>query len=245
LKSVHLIRKLTIDLPVHEQNGWTGDRDRVLSLSIVAALCGRGSCISFYEVQDEDHFEHAICLSDLRLFEEPKKLNADVPCRYWLQGLSLAGTSQAMFYQAIRESKEAPECIKTTIMLDLTRYAVRAQCNIVPTDEMIWWSIRSKDISRNICDFLWRCLHNSSKCDVYWRNIPGFEQFAQCRVSVRITGCKDQKPAPKKLEENKRPQVHSPPLLLIKLVLHALAELLEIALALGIVGVDHEVWQVP
>jgi ribonuclease HI len=25
LKSVHLIQKLTIDLPVHEQNGWTGD----------------------------------------------------------------------------------------------------------------------------------------------------------------------------------------------------------------------------
>jgi ribonuclease HI len=180
LKSVHLIRKLTIDLPVHEQNGWTSDRDRVLLSSIVAALRGRGSRTSFCEVQDEDHFEHVKCLSDLGLFEEPEKLNTDIPRRYRLQGLSLAGTSQAMFYRAIRESKKFPERIKTTIMLDLTRYAVRAQCNIVPTDEMIWRSIRNKDISRNIRDFLWRCLHDSYKCGVYWRNIPGFEQFATC-----------------------------------------------------------------
>jgi ribonuclease HI len=83
-----------------------------------------------------------------------------------------------MFYRAIRELKKFPERIKTTIMLDLTRYAVRAQCNIVPTDEMIWRSIRNKDISRNIRDFLWRCLHDSYKCGVYWWNIPGFEQFA-------------------------------------------------------------------
>ncbi|KAJ7676404.1 hypothetical protein B0H14DRAFT_3101974 [Mycena olivaceomarginata] len=65
-------------------------------------------------------------------------------------------------------------------MLDLTRYAVRAQCNIVPTDGMIWRSIRNKDIYWNIHDFLWRCLHDSYKCGVYWRNIPGFEQFATC-----------------------------------------------------------------
>ncbi|KAJ7725883.1 hypothetical protein B0H14DRAFT_2641212 [Mycena olivaceomarginata] len=42
LKSGHLIRKLTIDLPVHEQNGWTSDRDRMLLSSIVAGLRGRG-----------------------------------------------------------------------------------------------------------------------------------------------------------------------------------------------------------
>jgi hypothetical protein len=68
----------------------------VLLLSIVAALRGRGSRTSFCEVQDEDDFEHPKCLSDLGLFEEPEKLNTDVLRRYRLQGLSLAGTSQAM-----------------------------------------------------------------------------------------------------------------------------------------------------
>ncbi|KAJ7266816.1 hypothetical protein C8J57DRAFT_976327, partial [Mycena rebaudengoi] len=99
-----------------------------------------------------------------------------------LQGVSLANTSQAIFYRAIRESRPRPERIKMHVMLDITCYAVKYQCGKTPTDEQIWKSIRNTDIdiTCTIRDFLWRCLHQSYKCGTYWRNISTYEHWGIC-----------------------------------------------------------------
>jgi hypothetical protein len=50
----------------------------------------------------------------------------------------------------------------------------------MPTDATIWHSIRNKDITRNICVFLWKILHKTQKCGDYWLKIPGFEHHINC-----------------------------------------------------------------
>ncbi|KAJ7429747.1 hypothetical protein B0H11DRAFT_2211913 [Mycena galericulata] len=70
--------------------------------------------------------------------------------------------------------------VKTRIMLDITRYAVKEQSGKTPSDEEIWKSIRNKDITRTIRDFYWRCLHQSYKCGTYWLNLPTYEHRAKC-----------------------------------------------------------------
>ncbi|KAJ7676571.1 hypothetical protein DFH06DRAFT_976497, partial [Mycena polygramma] len=102
------------------------------------------------------------------------------PDRYNLQGVHLASASQAILYKAIRQSKPKPDRLKTTIMLDMTRYAVQELTGRLPSDKEIWLSIRDKDITRTIRDFMWMCLHQAYKCGEHWINATGFEQRAPC-----------------------------------------------------------------
>jgi ribonuclease HI len=50
----------------------------------------------------------------------------------------------------------------------------------LPTDATIWFSIRSKGITRTIRVFLWNLLHNAHKCGGYWLQIPSFEHHSEC-----------------------------------------------------------------
>ncbi|KAJ7127522.1 ribonuclease H-like protein [Mycena crocata] len=192
LKSKHVIRKLTIDVVSSEASGWTGDKDKTLLTTIVAALRVRGSQSSFCEVTNNEDLEKVGLAKSLALAAlgdysdenttDPDDLLTTVPHRYQLQGISLAQSSQALFYRAIRERKAQPERMKTCVMLDITRYAVKDQCGKTPSDEQIWKSIRDKDITRTIRDFLWRGLHQSYKCGTYWHNIPGYEHWGICHT---------------------------------------------------------------
>ena len=51
----------------------------------------------------------------------------------------------------------------------------------MPTDSRIWQSIRSKDITRTVRNFLWMMLHNAYKCGKYWDNIPNYSHQAMCQ----------------------------------------------------------------
>ncbi|KAJ7933194.1 hypothetical protein B0H13DRAFT_1856482 [Mycena leptocephala] len=186
-----LVSKLTIGLPQIEDIGWTGEKDKVLLMSIVALLRARANRSTFRVTDNKDDntiFKSAKALADIALngdpteeyIVDPEDISTEIPSRYQLQGISLANTSQAIFYAVIRAEHVPPERLKTTVMLDMTRYAVQDQCGKIPTDEDIWKSIRHKDIDRRVCNFLWRSLHQSYKCGPYWRNIPTFEHWAVC-----------------------------------------------------------------
>ncbi|KAJ7829456.1 hypothetical protein B0H13DRAFT_1540836, partial [Mycena leptocephala] len=49
LQSKHTVYKLTLGLPQLESNGWTGDRDKVLLMALVAALRIRGTRTTFHQ----------------------------------------------------------------------------------------------------------------------------------------------------------------------------------------------------
>ncbi|KAJ7877250.1 hypothetical protein B0H14DRAFT_2342426 [Mycena olivaceomarginata] len=62
----------------------------------------------------------------------------------------------------------------------MTRFAVQDLTGKTPSDKEIWFSIRDKDMTRKIRNFMWKCLHQADKCGTHWRNIPGFEHWATC-----------------------------------------------------------------
>jgi hypothetical protein len=45
---------------------------------------------------------------------------------------------------------------------------------------MIWLSIRNRDITRTIRDYLWKSIHGALKIGSYWTNIPGYEDRGSC-----------------------------------------------------------------
>jgi hypothetical protein len=59
-------------------------------------------------------------------------------------------------------------------MLEMTCFAVQDLNRTTPSDADIWLSIRDKDITNTIRDFLWKCLHQGYKYGTHWRNIPSY-----------------------------------------------------------------------
>ncbi|KAJ7481429.1 hypothetical protein B0H11DRAFT_2419616 [Mycena galericulata] len=44
----------------------------------------------------------------------------------------------------------------------------------------IWKSIRHKDITRQIKNFLWKTVHDAHRIGKFWTHIPGYEERAEC-----------------------------------------------------------------
>ncbi|KAI0342569.1 ribonuclease H-like protein [Trametopsis cervina] len=105
----------------------------------------------------------------------------DVPAKWNLTGAKLATMSQALAYQGIRTRKRKPDRPASRAPLDMARHCIRDHLSgRMPTDATIWHSLRHKDISKNISDFLWRTMHNSQRVGKYWRHIPSLEPRAIC-----------------------------------------------------------------
>ncbi|KAJ7732743.1 ribonuclease H-like protein [Mycena maculata] len=182
VRSKALVHKLTVGLHQLESNGWIGEIDKTLLKTITAALRLQASRCTFRVTQDSNDAAGLEAAYDLakkamrndpdEYITDPDDLYTDVPARYQLQG--------ATFYAAIRATRKCPERKKTLIMLDKVRYSIESQCGKIPTDEDIWKSIRHKDIDRRIRNFLWKAIHQTFKCGDYWRNIPNYEQWAEC-----------------------------------------------------------------
>lgn len=62
----------------------------------------------------------------------------------------------------------------------MTRWAAKLRYRKMPTDEIIWKSLRDKDLSKPIRAFLWKAMHNRYKLGRYWENIEGHKNRATC-----------------------------------------------------------------
>jgi hypothetical protein len=158
--------------------------NNTLLKAIVATLRGRGSRCTFQKVDDSDPNmgkakEKA---RDTPINGQPAQLHTVIPHVFRLEGMKLSEGSQRTFYRHLKNRrKPPPERLKTTIMLDRTRYAAAQLSGRTPTDSEIWQAINHKDITRTTRVFLWRTIHQAYKIGEYWRNKPTFEHYAECR----------------------------------------------------------------
>jgi ribonuclease HI len=185
LQSTRLIRMLTTDLELWEAKDWLGASDPTLVKAIVAALRGRGTKCSFCEIS-EPETNTMKKVKDLAVSgldgAPPDHINTEIPEGYMLSGISLAKGTQSSFYRAIKSKMKKVERMKTTVMLDITRHAVKDLTGSMSTDEEIWWSIRDKDITRTTREFMFKCLHQAYKCGEYWKHITNFEHWGICQT---------------------------------------------------------------
>ncbi|KAJ7912951.1 hypothetical protein B0H13DRAFT_1613020 [Mycena leptocephala] len=184
LGSTRLIKALTMNLTANEDNDWLENNDRVILKAIVAALRGRGTRCTFQkrDVQGDPAMEMARRIASKHSDEiEIGHFQTMIPSAYDLNGVKLSTGMQRTFYRAIKSRRRRPDRAKTTMMLDRTRHAARALSGYTPTDGELWKSLNHKDISRTMSAYLWRGMHQAYKIGEYWRNIPTFEHWADCR----------------------------------------------------------------
>ena len=91
--------------------------------------------------------------------------------------------TQRSFYQNLVKlhigKNYAPKMATKTNVATM-QSATKELWGMTPTPHQLWKSIRSRDIPKNIRNFLWKCLHGSYKVGSYWRNIPNYEDQGIC-----------------------------------------------------------------
>lgn len=85
-----------------------------------------------------------------------------------LPGATLSSMTQALAYKGIKETHEPVTRKTTNENTKRVQEAVRNTFSFHPQVLAIWKSIRHKDTSKNIRNFLWKTMHGAHRIGKYW-----------------------------------------------------------------------------
>ena len=102
-----------------------------------------------------------------------------VPADTLVTGAALVRTGQSLIYRHLTSTEDV-KCLAARQSIKKVKSAVREIFGETPTDEGIWRSIRHKDITRKIRDFLWKHMHGIYRLGKFWDHIPGCEDRVEC-----------------------------------------------------------------
>ncbi|KZV95713.1 hypothetical protein EXIGLDRAFT_610125 [Exidia glandulosa HHB12029] len=94
--------------------------------------------------------------------------------KYDAPGAQLHGITQKAAHAVIKQIRahETPERRRTRVNLNSVKIAVQRQNGSAPTEDQIWTAIKSRDLSRNVRNFLWKALHSGHKVGGYFTHMP-------------------------------------------------------------------------
>lgn len=179
-----VIDSLTTLLAKREDEGWIGAANKDILRPLIAVLCEQTGLTILEKVKGHSGVtgnEEADCLANQGA---QKNMQDDVDLRiprgYNVTRAKLAKATQALLYKGILEIQPAPDRRGTQANLNEIRWAIKETTGLMPTNSVIWKSIRSRALSKEIRNFLWKTIHNLYKIGKYWNNIQGFEERAAC-----------------------------------------------------------------
>ncbi|KAI0683429.1 ribonuclease H-like protein [Cytidiella melzeri] len=176
--SRYAIDGLTTHLQKWRDRGWTGVDNADISKSAVTTFeWVKGHSDS---VGNDGADELA---SQGTQLEPPTDIDLWVPNNWNLTGVKAASLTQAIVYTRVRMAHPPEPRPVVEENLDKTLYCVHNHLGgTYPHRGRIWKSLRHKDISRKISDFLWRVMHNSLKVGKFWAHIPNLEERSTCHL---------------------------------------------------------------
>jgi len=185
--SKYAIEGLTTHLESWENTGWSGVRHAEVFKCTTAWLRHRSNVTRFVWVKGHSGIagnDEADKLARQGAESEPTSDNLDLtyPPNKIPTGAKLNALSQAELYKRIKRQKHTIPRKGTEVNIERVQSGVEHHFQLRPSPKAIWKSIRSKDISRNIRDYLWKAMHNAYRLGKYWDNIPGYEQRGLCPI---------------------------------------------------------------
>ncbi|TFK56225.1 ribonuclease H-like protein, partial [Heliocybe sulcata] len=180
-----VVNGLARDYRDWEDRNYVGVRNAALWRPLVAALRARSAPTTFSWIKGHANLPGNIKADALAgagaRRELADHLDLSIDSKWNLSGAKLTTMTQALAYKAIQASKRPTVRRATLINLDIIRHAVNEYCGILPTDEMIWKSLRHKDLPRNIQDFNYKAVHGAYHVGPWWSNIRHYEHRAICQ----------------------------------------------------------------
>ncbi|KAF5381283.1 hypothetical protein D9615_008354 [Tricholomella constricta] len=163
--------QITIDgliknLPKWESKGWIGVANSAILKATVATLRQRAGKTILQKVKghsDDPGNDGADRLAGIGARKEiSDEIDLSTPKPFHVSGAKISKMSQALLYRGILETRTPKVRRSTLINLDMTRHAVHALTGTLPTDSVIWKSIRNRHISKKISAYLWKVMHNAA-----------------------------------------------------------------------------------
>ncbi|KAJ7930383.1 hypothetical protein B0H13DRAFT_2228278 [Mycena leptocephala] len=181
-----LISAAVTNLQKWEDSGWIGVTDHKEKQALIAALRNRKGKTIFRGKDDKIVDKMALNeAGQLTLQGARKELQDDielkVPEGNLVRGVKLCTMTQAVAYAGIREQKTASARITTEANTKLIQTFIHECYGLLPTTQQIWKSVRHKDFTRQIRNFLWKTIHGAHRIGKYWLHIPECEERARCQ----------------------------------------------------------------
>ena len=107
------------------------------------------------------------------------EIDLRIPADTMTSGAELARTSQSLIYRHLTNSGDITRKASRR-SVEKIKMAVEGVFGDPPTEEAIWKSMRHKDVTKKVRDFLWRHVHGIYRLGSFWNHIPGCESRAVC-----------------------------------------------------------------
>jgi ribonuclease HI len=194
--SKYVINALTKNKKKWEDQGYIGIANKALNQATVATLRQRKHKTKIKWVKG--HSGHARNEgADIKADEGAKKpvhdeVPLDIPPALRVTGAKLSVTTQSLAYKAIRERKMKTKLKKrdrTVVNIEKIKAEIEDGFASRPTESKIWKSMRSKDFSRQIRNFLWKTTHDAYIVGTHWlreSNSPEKKERSQCQHCGKI-----------------------------------------------------------
>ncbi|KAJ7711323.1 hypothetical protein B0H16DRAFT_1667787 [Mycena metata] len=91
--------------------------------------------------------------------------------------------TQRLAYAGIKERKTAVTRKATDNNVKQIQTAIKLQSGTRPMSAEIWASIRHKDFTRQVRNFLWKSVHSAHRIRTFWKHIPEYLEhiILKCR----------------------------------------------------------------
>ncbi|KAH9913119.1 uncharacterized protein B0H18DRAFT_888756, partial [Fomitopsis serialis] len=177
---------LVKDLQKWENRGWIEVPNAPLLRAVTATIRKRCAVTTFSKAATEDDWKQMEKARDkakaARQGTQPDAIETQIDPVFNVSGARLDLMTQRLAYRGIRERKQTTERRGTAANISKIKNSLRERTGEEHHEADIWRSIRSKDIRRQVGDFLWKSIHEAHRCGTYWKKIPGYEDRGTCRT---------------------------------------------------------------
>ncbi|KAI0822699.1 hypothetical protein BC628DRAFT_1326742 [Trametes gibbosa] len=174
-----------------EDTGYIGKRNSKLTRAILAELRSRKVHTAFLWVKG--HSSHprnkeADCLAGLGAAKSTgDTVDLSIPDALRISGARLSVITQKLAYRVIRNLKEGKLTPRPAAAANIANIAeeLRNACEYNVPEAAIWLSIRKKDVTREVRQFLWKTIHDGFMTGRHWLR-PKMSDELQERATCTI-----------------------------------------------------------
>ncbi|CAK5271927.1 unnamed protein product, partial [Mycena citricolor] len=173
------IQGVSQNLSRWEDSGWIDVPNKNVLRPLVAEIRGRIGKVTFKT--PEKHSPEETLLSKATAAAKQAHLTATPPLSRLLattrpdllaEGVKLATLTQRTAYAMIRAQKKPVVRPATQRNLEEVARECPRGTQAQPTANQIWTSIRSRDFSCQVRNFLWKAIHDAHRIGTFWKHIP-------------------------------------------------------------------------
>ncbi|KAJ7655883.1 hypothetical protein B0H17DRAFT_956270, partial [Mycena rosella] len=168
-----------------EDKGWIRTADRAPMQALAAELKAR-TATTLFVVHSANSANNAGCAGASSLARDGSRrassddIGLEIPPELELKGAKLSSLTQAITPR-IREKRVKVSRPATENRIEQVRSGIHQTYRQLPPPAQIWKSIRHKDFTRQIRNFLWKSMHNAHCIGKFWKHIPECEEKGICQ----------------------------------------------------------------